>query len=54
MCSLLVMEDRQTHVVISKKDITNGEELPGAHLEVIDSDGTVVEKWISGEEPHEI
>lgn len=50
----LVMEDRQTHVAISKKDITNGEELPGAHLEVIDSDGTVVEEWISSEEPHEI
>ena len=24
------------------------------HLEVIDSDGTVVEEWISGEEPHEL
>lgn len=33
------MENRPTHAVITKKDITNGEELPGAHLELLDEDG---------------
>lgn len=39
---------------ISKKDITDGEELPGALLVIKDSEGKVVEQWISGTEPHRI
>ncbi|MBO5138948.1 MAG: hypothetical protein J6B89_04880 [Bacilli bacterium] len=41
-----------TKVVISKKDITNGEEIPGAHLQLKDSDGKVIEEWISTTEGH--
>ena len=48
------MEDRPTRLIVSKKDITNGEELPGAHLQILDQKGTVVEEWISGDTPHEI
>lgn len=50
----ILMEDRQTEVVISKKDITNGEELPGAHLQIIDKGGNVIEEWISTDTPHKI
>lgn len=41
-----------TKVVISKKDITNGEEIPGAHLQLKDSNGKVIEEWISTTEGH--
>lgn len=48
------MDDRPTHIVISKTDIATGEELPGAHLTLLDGDGRIVESWISGNTPHEI
>lgn len=41
-------------VTISKKDIATSEELPGAELTVTDKDGSVVDKWVSTNEPHEI
>ena len=44
----------QTSVELSKADLTDGKELPGASLQVLDSNGTVVEEWISIEEPHMI
>ena len=47
-------EDVQTSVELSKADLTDGKELPGASLQVLDSTGTVVEEWISTEEPHMI
>ena len=47
-------EDVQTSVELSKADLTDGKELPGASLQVLDSNGTVVEEWISTEEPHMI
>ena len=50
----ILMENRPTHAVITKKDITNGEELPGAHLELLDEDGNTVDEWISTDRPHEI
>ncbi len=43
-----------TKVKVSKQDITTGKELSGAHLEVIDKDGKIVEEWISANEPHMI
>ena len=49
---LVVMIDDTTKVQISKQDITTGEELPGAKLQVIDRDGNVVEEWVSSSEPH--
>jgi len=41
-------------VYISKQDITTGEELAGAHLELKDSNGNIVESWVSSNEPHVI
>ena len=49
---LVVMIDDTTKVQISKQDITTGEELPGATLQIIDEDGNVVEEWVSTTEPH--
>lgn len=46
------MVDNATIVKISKQDMTNGTELAGAKLQVIDKDGKVVEEWVSGIEPH--
>ena len=37
---------------VSKRDASNGEELPGATLEVRDSTGNLVETWVSEKEPH--
>ena len=37
---------------ISKTDITTCEELPGATLQIINSDGEVVMNWVSTTEPH--
>lgn len=41
---LITMVDDTTKVQISKQDITTGEELPGATLQIIDEDGNVVEE----------
>ena len=49
---LIVMVDDTTKVRISKQDITTGEELPGAKLQVIDKNGDVIEEWTSTKEPH--
>ncbi len=47
---LIVMVDDTTKVEISKRDITNDMELPGATLQIIDDDGTVIEEWVSTNE----
>lgn len=49
-----VMEDDVTKVEISKTDITNSKEVPGAKLTVLNQDGKKVTSWTSGEEPHKI
>lgn len=46
--------NKSTKVRISKQDITTGEELPGATLQIIDEDGNVVEERVSTNEPHMI
>lgn len=46
--------NRSSHTVISKKKLTNSEELPGAELAITDKDGKVVRQWISKETPEEI
>lgn len=43
-----------TSVEFSKTDITGDKELKGATLTVTDSEGNVVDKWISGEKTHKI
>ena len=50
----LVFENEPAELRVSKVDATTGEELPGATLRLIDSQGQVVEEWVSGEEPHVI
>lgn len=50
----VAVENDYTKVQISKRDITNEAEVPGAKLSILDSDGNVVESWTSGEEPHRI
>ena len=49
---LIVMVDDTTKVRISKRDITTGEELPGATLQIIDEDGNVATEWVSTDEAH--
>ena len=44
----------RTTVDISKQDITNGKELPGAKLEIRDTDGNLVEGWTSTKTPHTV
>ena len=44
----------RTSVDISKQDITNSKELPGAKLEIRDADGNLVEGWTSGKVPHTV
>lgn len=57
---VVTFENDVTKVMISKKDFTTGEELPGATLQILNSDHTPVyqngEKleWVSGDEPHYI
>jgi len=43
-----------TKIIISKQDITNKEELPGATLVIKDEKGKIVEKWVSTNKPKEI
>ena len=42
-------------VEITKTDLTTGEELEGAELEVVDKEtGKIVDKWVSTKEPHKV
>lgn len=45
-------EDEQTTVELSKADLTDKKELPGASLKVTDEDGNMVDEWVSKEEAH--
>jgi uncharacterized surface anchored protein len=60
---LLVMNDEleeepkpesPSNASFSKQDAATGKELLGAKLQIIDSDGEIVEEWISGNKPHEV
>lgn len=44
--------NKSTKVRISKQDITTGEELPGATLQIIDEDGNVATELVSTDEAH--
>ena len=46
--------DKPTEMWVSKRDLTNDEELPGATLSIKDSDGNVVESWVSTDTPHRV
>ena len=46
--------DKPTEMWVSKRDLTNDEELPGATLSIKDSDGNVVESWVSTDTPYRV
>ena len=46
--------DDYTKVHVSKRDVTNEAEVPGARLTITDSDGNVVDSWTSTTEDHVI
>lgn len=48
------MLDDHTKLKVSKKDITNKKELPGAKLSIKNKDGKVIESWTSEKTPHYI
>ena len=52
----VVMENKPSRVNVefSKIDISTGKELPGAHLEIRDSEGNFVKSWISSDSPYYI
>ena len=46
--------DKPTEMWVSKRDLTNDEELPGATLSIKDSDGNIIESWVSTGTPHRV
>ena len=50
----LLVEDSRTSIKISKVDVTDQKELEGAHIQVLDKDGNVVDEWDSTKEAHEV
>lgn len=44
------MEDDHTKVTVIKTDITDGKEISGAKMQIINGDGEIVEEWVSGKE----
>ena len=46
--------DKPTEMRVSKRDLTNDEELPGATLTIQDMDGNIVESWVSTDTPHRV
>ena len=48
----LEMIDKIVDVV--KTDMVNGEEVEGAELIITDEEGNIIDKWVSGKEPHHV
>lgn len=46
--------NKPTEIWVSKRDLTNDEELPGATLAIKDTDGDTVTTWVSTDEPHRV
>ncbi len=46
--------DTPTEMLVSKRDLTNDEELPGATLTIQDAAGNVVTSWVSTDTPHRV
>ena len=49
-----ICTDKPTKMWVSKRDLTNDEELPGATLSIQDMDGNIVESWVSTDTPHRV
>lgn len=45
-------QNETTKVEVSKVDITNEKELPGAALQIKTQEGKIIEKWVSTDKPH--
>ena len=50
----LINTKQQEDVYISKQDATNGNELPGAKLELRNATGEIVDEWTSTDEQHKV
>ncbi len=46
--------DKPTEMWVSKRDLTNDEELPGATLIIKDTKNNVVDTWVSTDTPHRV
>ena len=46
------MKDKPTHIQFKKTDATTSEELPGAHIQIKDEKGNVIEEWTSTDKDH--
>ena len=46
--------NKPTEMWVSKRDLTNDEELPGATLAIKNTDGNTVTTWVSTDEPHRV
>ena len=46
--------DKPTEMWVSKRDLTNDQELPGATLTIQDAEGNVVTSWVSTDTPHRV
>lgn len=49
---LVIMVDKPTQVIVTKKAITGDNELPGNYMSIRNMAGVVIEEWVSAEEPH--
>lgn len=50
----ITMVDAPTRIRISKLDITTGEEVPGAELQIVDSEDNILAEWVTDGQPHRI
>ncbi len=48
----VIMVEKPTVVIFSKKSLTGEDELPGAEMWVTDEAGAIYDKWISTDQPH--
>ena len=46
------MKDDYSKVEISKTDLTTGEELEGAKLQILNKEGEILEEWVTDGKPH--
>ncbi|MBQ3278925.1 MAG: Cna B-type domain-containing protein, partial [Clostridia bacterium] len=47
---VLLVEDAKTHIEVSKVDVTDGTELDGATIQILDKEGNVVDEWVSNKD----
>ena len=50
----ILIENSKTSIKVSKVDIADGKELAGATLQILDSEGNIVDEWVSTEKAYEI